>query len=164
MTYIQLGNKGEWVNPQYVTSVTPKTVHSYQTNAPDPKVKSEIWVVGNAGYVTYGIESSLTPTEVVAKLNATDCTESCSLNEGVCPKGMECAKEDNDYTFSTIEGKYITRVIQNPNHGVMTRKVWDAVTGAESGWTDGNKTFSTVDDLLQAISMADDSYEVIEEE
>jgi len=68
MTYIQLGNKGEWVNPQYVTSVTPKTVHSYKTNAPDPTVKSEIWVVGNAGYVTYGIDSSLTPTEVVAKL------------------------------------------------------------------------------------------------
>jgi hypothetical protein len=68
MTFIQLGNKGEWVNPQYVTSVTPASVHNYKEGGPNPNIKSEIWVVGNAGYVTYGIYSSLTPTEVVAKL------------------------------------------------------------------------------------------------
>lgn len=66
---IQLGNKGEWVNPQYVTSVTPASVYNHKIGGPNPNIKSEIWVVGNAGYGTYSIFSNLAPCEVAAKLN-----------------------------------------------------------------------------------------------
>ena len=59
---IQLGNDGQWVNPKYVTSVTP-------SSSVGSAIRSEIWVVGNAGYGTYSILSNLTPREVADKIN-----------------------------------------------------------------------------------------------
>ena len=57
---VQIGSNGEWVNPEYVTSVEQCILQN---------IKSKVWVVGNAGYGTYHIFSNLAPCEVAAKLN-----------------------------------------------------------------------------------------------
>lgn len=62
------------------------------------------------------------------------------------------------FTFSFMENKHMTKVIQNPEDSVMVRKVWEPVTGEINGWTDGNYTFDTVDDLLQALNMSGDEW------
>jgi hypothetical protein len=87
---VQIGNNGQWVNPKYVTSITRCEFNSM------PDVKSEVWVVGNAGYGTYSIYSSLSPTDAAARINGQDCMESCALNEGVCPNGMVCEGYDEE--------------------------------------------------------------------
>ena len=46
-----------WVNPQYITSIQPLAGQEDGT-------KSRVWVVGNAGYGTYSIDSPLTADEM----------------------------------------------------------------------------------------------------
>ena len=73
---IQIGHNGEWVNPRYVTSIEHAELY-LNGHYPKPPTKgSKLWVVGNAGYGTYGICTTLSPTEVAAKLNEAE------LNEG----------------------------------------------------------------------------------
>ena len=66
---IQIGHNGEWVNPKYVTSVEKGELY-LNGHYPNPPTKgSKLWVVGNAGYGTYSILTTLSPNEVAAKLN-----------------------------------------------------------------------------------------------
>ena len=53
----KVGLHGQWVNPQYVTSIVPT------------REGSEVWVVGNAGYGTYSICTTIEPNEVAKLLN-----------------------------------------------------------------------------------------------
>ena len=65
---IQIGHNGEWVNPRYVTSIEHAEVY---INGPrtTPAKGSKLWVVGNAGYGTYSILTTLSPEQVAEKLN-----------------------------------------------------------------------------------------------
>tara|TARA_R110000765_G_scaffold418417_1_gene521868 strand:+ start:90 stop:473 length:384 start_codon:yes stop_codon:yes gene_type:complete len=70
---IQIGHAGEWVNPKYVTSIEPAKIYLDLSGKWDssavPQSGSKLWVVGNAGYGTYSICTTLSPKQVVAKLN-----------------------------------------------------------------------------------------------
>jgi len=53
-----------WVNPNYVTAIKP-----ISTTATRNKGGSEVWVVGNAGYGTFSVNTSQSPAEVAEKIN-----------------------------------------------------------------------------------------------
>jgi hypothetical protein len=54
-----------WVNPEYVTSVQPSYISMVNSTR---QYNSKVWVVGNAGYGTFEINSTLTPDELAKKL------------------------------------------------------------------------------------------------
>jgi len=66
---IQIGHKGEWVNPRYVTSIEHAELYLNGPRPNPPTKGSKIWVVGNAGYGTYSVATTLSPNEVAEKLN-----------------------------------------------------------------------------------------------
>ena len=73
---IQIGHNGEWVNPKYVTSVEHTELYLSKLydedknyNPGTPTKGSKLCVVGNAGYGTYSICTTLSPNQVAAKLN-----------------------------------------------------------------------------------------------
>tara|TARA_R110001632_G_scaffold85137_1_gene187135 strand:+ start:52 stop:462 length:411 start_codon:yes stop_codon:yes gene_type:complete len=117
---IQIGHAGEWVNPKYVTSIEPAKIYLDLSGKWDssavPQPGSKLWVVGNAGYGTYSICTTLSPKQVVAKLNekeeqanarliasAPEMLEMCKLFEE-CMANLDGASEpfDTSYELSKV--------------------------------------------------------------
>ena len=69
-----------WVNPEYVTSIQPLSGQQDGT-------KSRVWVIGNAGYGTYSIDSPLTADEMAHAIGHHNIHADC--------------EEDDDDMFST---------------------------------------------------------------
>lgn len=63
-----------WVNPEYVTSIQPLTGQQDGT-------KSRVWVVGNAGYGTYSIDSPLTADEMAHAIGHHNIHAECEPEE-----------------------------------------------------------------------------------
>ena len=61
--FIRIPGTQEYVNPKYVTRVTP---FSMQRNTP---AYVELWVVSNAGYGTGSIHTNVSLSEVIDALN-----------------------------------------------------------------------------------------------
>tara|TARA_R110002020_G_scaffold283833_1_gene499466 strand:- start:815 stop:1024 length:210 start_codon:yes stop_codon:yes gene_type:complete len=53
-----------WVNPHYVTAIKPIPVTATRN-----KGGSEVWIIGNAGYGTFSVDTSQSPNELAEKIN-----------------------------------------------------------------------------------------------
>jgi hypothetical protein len=67
MRLVKIGKN--WVNPEYVTCIQPAYISMPKGGLMQgTRFSSKVWVVGNAGYGTLEINSTLTPDELAKKL------------------------------------------------------------------------------------------------